>query len=51
MPRRRVALLVDDHPETAQLFLNVARDQPSVDPLVATGTLQALVSQDGSDPT
>lgn len=43
LPRRRLALLADDDPEVALVFLNAARDQPAVDPLVATSLPQALV--------
>ncbi len=43
LPRRRLALLADDDPEIALVFLNAARDQPAVDPLVATSLPQALV--------
>ena len=43
LPRRRLALLADDDPAVAVVFLNAARDQPSVDPLVATSLPQALV--------
>jgi CheY-like chemotaxis protein len=43
LPRRRLALLADDDPEVVVIFLNAARDQPAVDPLVATSLPQALV--------
>lgn len=43
LPRRRLALLADDDPDVALVFRNAARDQPSVDPLVATSLPQALV--------
>ena len=50
LPRRRLALLADDDPEVAQLFLNAARDQPAVDPLIATSLPQALVLAGGRRP-
>lgn len=50
LPRRRLALLADDDSAVAQVFLNAAREQPAVDPLVATSLPQALVLAGGRRP-
>ncbi|MBI2897785.1 MAG: response regulator [Deltaproteobacteria bacterium] len=49
-PRRRVALLADDDPEVARLFLNVASKQPTIDPLVVQSFPHALVVAGRSRP-